>query len=170
MKVELITYTPNPEKVVATAAKLCYSSSDISTLQDNLTEDKISDFVMRSLNRIHIPTYNNIINKISNFKYKEITTYKDLIYYLNSGFTILLIDKNKYIALETMFTSVIIIGKRLIAIPPITSNPSCAPRSLIGPNDTPWINSRLDKKLYAAIKNGTSKSNDTEPFNASVGL
>lgn len=45
MKVELITYTPNPEKVVATAAKLCYSSSDISTLQDNLTEDKISDFV-----------------------------------------------------------------------------------------------------------------------------
>lgn len=45
MKVELITYTPEPEKVVATAAKLCYSSSDISTLQDNLTEDKINNFV-----------------------------------------------------------------------------------------------------------------------------
>ena len=45
MKVELLAYTPNPEKVIATAAKLCYSSSDISSLQDNLTEDKISSFV-----------------------------------------------------------------------------------------------------------------------------
>ena len=29
MNVKLITYTPDPEKVVASAAKLCYSSSDI---------------------------------------------------------------------------------------------------------------------------------------------
>lgn len=65
------------------------------------SSDKISDFIIRSLNHIHIPTYKNIINKISNFKYKKISTYKDITYYLNSGFTILLIDKNKYIALET---------------------------------------------------------------------
>ena len=45
MKVELLAYTPEPEKVIATAAKLCYSSSDISTLQDNLTEDKITKFI-----------------------------------------------------------------------------------------------------------------------------
>ena len=32
MRVELITHTPEPEKVVATAAKLCYSSSDIDSL------------------------------------------------------------------------------------------------------------------------------------------
>lgn len=61
----------------------------------------ISDFIIRSLNKIKIPLYNNIINKISNFKYKEITTYKDLTYYLNCGFTIILYSKNKYIALET---------------------------------------------------------------------
>lgn len=65
------------------------------------SSDNISDFIIRSLNKINIPTYHSIINKISNFKYKEINTYKDLIYYLNSGFTIILYSKNKYIALET---------------------------------------------------------------------
>lgn len=45
MKVKLLAHTPEPEKVIATAAKLCYSSSDISTLQDNLTEDKITKFI-----------------------------------------------------------------------------------------------------------------------------
>lgn len=65
------------------------------------SSDSISNFIIRSLNKINIPTYHNIINKISNFKYKEINTYKDLTYYLNSGFTIILYSKNKYIALET---------------------------------------------------------------------
>ena len=40
MRVELITHTPEPEKVVATAAKLCYSSSDIASLREGLTEVK----------------------------------------------------------------------------------------------------------------------------------
>jgi len=61
----------------------------------------ISDFIIRSLNNIHIPTYKNILNKISNFKYKEINTYKDLSFYLNNGFTIIIYSKNKFIALET---------------------------------------------------------------------
>lgn len=65
------------------------------------SSNSISNFIIRSLNKINIPTYHNIINKISNFKYKEINTYKDLIYYLNSGFTIILYSKDKYIALET---------------------------------------------------------------------
>lgn len=43
--VKLITYTPDPEKVVAAAAKLCYSKSDITTLMDNLTEDKVNSFL-----------------------------------------------------------------------------------------------------------------------------
>lgn len=45
MKVELISHTPEPEKLAATAAKLCYSSSDIGTLRDGLTEDKIDSFI-----------------------------------------------------------------------------------------------------------------------------
>lgn len=45
MKVNLITYTPEPEKIIAAAAKLCYSSSEIDTLLDGLTEEKTSNFV-----------------------------------------------------------------------------------------------------------------------------
>lgn len=45
MKVTLLAYTPEPEKTVASAAKLCYSPSDIETLQNGLDEQKIVDFV-----------------------------------------------------------------------------------------------------------------------------
>ena len=45
MKVTLISHTPEPEKVIATAAKLCYSSSDIGSLYDGLTEDKVQGFI-----------------------------------------------------------------------------------------------------------------------------
>ena len=45
MKVILLAHTPDPEKVVATAAKLCYSSSDIGSLMDGLTEEKTADFI-----------------------------------------------------------------------------------------------------------------------------
>lgn len=45
MKVQLIAYTPNPEKVVAAAAKLCYSNAEIDTLLDGLTEEKSREFV-----------------------------------------------------------------------------------------------------------------------------
>ena len=43
--VKLISYTPNPVKTVAAAAKLCYSSTDVDTLLDNLTDKKAEDFV-----------------------------------------------------------------------------------------------------------------------------
>ena len=45
LKVKLLSHTPEPEKLVATAAKLCYSSSDIESLRDGLTEDKIESFI-----------------------------------------------------------------------------------------------------------------------------
>ncbi len=45
MRVTLIAHTPEPEKVVAAAAKLCYSSSDVQTLMDNLTPEKVESFV-----------------------------------------------------------------------------------------------------------------------------
>ena len=50
-KVQLLSYTPNPVKTVAAAAKLCYSSSDIDTLMDNLTDEKAESFIelLRSL-------------------------------------------------------------------------------------------------------------------------
>lgn len=45
MNVTLIAHTPDPEKVVAAAAKLCYSSSDVQTLMEDLTPEKIDRFV-----------------------------------------------------------------------------------------------------------------------------
>ena len=45
LKVTLITHTPDPEKTIATAAKLCYSPCDIDTISDDLTPEKIESFV-----------------------------------------------------------------------------------------------------------------------------
>lgn len=45
MKVTLIAHTPEPEKTVAAAAKLCYSPSDIETLHNGLDDQKAADFV-----------------------------------------------------------------------------------------------------------------------------
>ena len=44
-KVMLLAYTPDPEKAIACAAKLCYSSSDISSLREGLTDEKAASFV-----------------------------------------------------------------------------------------------------------------------------
>lgn len=45
MKVTLITHTPDPEKTIATAAKLCYASADIDTLMEGLTPEKVDGFL-----------------------------------------------------------------------------------------------------------------------------
>ncbi|WP_312286910.1 FAD-dependent thymidylate synthase, partial [Terrisporobacter sp.] len=45
MKVKLLTSTPNPEKVIAMAAKLCYSPVGVDELEEKLTDDKIEKFV-----------------------------------------------------------------------------------------------------------------------------
>lgn len=43
--VKLIAHTPNPEQVVAAAAKLCYSPSKIDNILDGLDEEKSRSFV-----------------------------------------------------------------------------------------------------------------------------
>lgn len=45
MRVELLTYTPDAEKMVAAAAKLCYAKSDIATLTDALTPERTESFL-----------------------------------------------------------------------------------------------------------------------------
>lgn len=75
---------------------------------DSLTgNDKISDFIIRSLDSINYryskinDLYNIVLNDINNFKVIEIKTYKDICYYLHNGFTIIIFDNSKYLALET---------------------------------------------------------------------
>lgn len=44
-KVTLIAYTPEPEKVIAQAARLCYSPASIDTIAEGLTDEKVASFV-----------------------------------------------------------------------------------------------------------------------------
>ena len=45
MKVTLLTHTPEPEKLIAAAAKLCYASAEIDELLRNLTPEKTASFI-----------------------------------------------------------------------------------------------------------------------------
>ena len=71
------------------------------------SSDKLSDFVIRSLDYIETIydkkdlLYDTIINNITNIKVKKINNYEDLCNYLNNGFAIILIEDDYSIALET---------------------------------------------------------------------
>lgn len=45
MKVKLISHTPEPERLIAAAAKNCYSATDVDSVLDGLTEEKAERFV-----------------------------------------------------------------------------------------------------------------------------
>lgn len=45
MNVKLLAYTPQPERTVACAARLCYSAADIATVMEGLTEEKTGSFL-----------------------------------------------------------------------------------------------------------------------------
>ena len=45
MNVTLIEYTPQPEKIVAAAAKLCYADSSCENIMDGLDDEKTNSFV-----------------------------------------------------------------------------------------------------------------------------
>ncbi|MPW25047.1 FAD-dependent thymidylate synthase [Alkalibaculum sp. M08DMB] len=45
LKVILLSYTPEPEKIISAAAKLCYSKSGIDDIMDGLTSEKVNDFL-----------------------------------------------------------------------------------------------------------------------------
>lgn len=53
LHVELLEHTPNPEKLVASAAKLCYSSSDICGIREGLDEEKTISFISRLMSMGH---------------------------------------------------------------------------------------------------------------------
>lgn len=45
MKVRLLAHTPEPERLIAAAAKNCYSSTDVDGILDGLTEEKTQSFL-----------------------------------------------------------------------------------------------------------------------------
>lgn len=54
MKVRLISYTPEPEKLIATAARVCYSNkADIEIIQEDFSDEEISSFVEQLIESGH---------------------------------------------------------------------------------------------------------------------
>lgn len=53
MKVTLLAHTPEPEKIVAAAARLCYSNKEVSEIMDNFTDEKIEEFINKLINLGH---------------------------------------------------------------------------------------------------------------------
>ena len=53
MKVKLLAHTPEPEKVIAMAAKLCYSPVGVDEIEKNLTDESIEKFLNMLINMGH---------------------------------------------------------------------------------------------------------------------
>ena len=53
LKVKLLAHTENPERIIATAAKLCYSSSDIEHIHEGLDAEKTESFIQRLMDLGH---------------------------------------------------------------------------------------------------------------------
>lgn len=54
MKVTLLAFTPEPEKIVAAAARLCYSPDGADVLLDGLTREKVCAFLTRLVDLGHL--------------------------------------------------------------------------------------------------------------------
>ena len=89
MQVELLTYTPNPEEIVAAAAKLCYSKSDIATLLDNMTPEKTEAFIKKLTSMGHESPFEHItftfgIEDVSRSLLAQITRHRIASYSVQS--------------------------------------------------------------------------------------
>ena len=56
MKVKLISFTPEPERKVAMAARLCYSSVGAAELEERLSDDQVQKLVEKILTMGHLST------------------------------------------------------------------------------------------------------------------
>lgn len=53
LKVEILTHTPEPEKIISAAAKLCYSPSGIEELMDGLDSNTVQKFLSKLMEMGH---------------------------------------------------------------------------------------------------------------------
>lgn len=53
MNVKLIAHTPEPEKLIAAAAKVCYSSSPVDKIMENLTDEAVEKFLTKLVDAGH---------------------------------------------------------------------------------------------------------------------
>lgn len=60
MKVELLSHTQNSEQIVASAARLCYSSADITTIKDRMKGDQGEKLVDKLLDLGHESPFEHV--------------------------------------------------------------------------------------------------------------
>lgn len=60
MKVTLLSHTPNPEQLIACAARLCYSSASVQTVLDGLTPEKTEEFIQMLSNMGHESPFEHV--------------------------------------------------------------------------------------------------------------
>ena len=53
LKVTMIQHTPEPEKLVAAAAKLCYSTAGADEIMEDLTAENVEKFLNRLMGMGH---------------------------------------------------------------------------------------------------------------------
>ena len=90
--------TNNSSYIVYREKYIKNSKIDIIYNETLCDSDKLSDFILRSLD--HIETiykeedtlYETVLDNITNIKLKEVKNYNDVCTYLNNGFVILLIE------------------------------------------------------------------------------
>lgn len=60
LKVKLLSYTPNPELVVASAAKLCYSPVGVEEIIEKQTDESIDKFIKRLAAMKHLSPFEHV--------------------------------------------------------------------------------------------------------------
>ena len=60
IKVKLLEHTPEPERVVAMAARLCYSPIGAVELAEKLSEDKVKEMVHKMVKLGHASTIEHV--------------------------------------------------------------------------------------------------------------
>lgn len=60
LRVKLVSHTPEPEKVVSAAAKLCYSRVGVEDIMENLNEDSIEKFLNMLMDLGHESTIEHV--------------------------------------------------------------------------------------------------------------
>lgn len=89
LKVQLIAHTPNPEQVVAAAAKLCYSAVGVDQLMADLTPEKSAKFLkmlstMGHQSPIEHATFTFAIEGVSRSLLAQITRHRIASYSVQS--------------------------------------------------------------------------------------
>lgn len=90
MKVKILTHTKDPERTIATAAKLCYSNSTIDDLFNNQSDETIEKFIEKLSNMGHESPLEHVsftfsVEGVSRILEQQLTRHRIASYSIRSG-------------------------------------------------------------------------------------